>query len=99
MSINLNLNCERAEPATKSSWKEKTKVKSDIPILNAFYVEPNFLEGVLSSVSYDDDIGVPLIGSILPRVQSNVAEDHQMPHAWNNQTIFGVDERQKRIVV
>jgi hypothetical protein len=43
----------------KLSWKKKPKIKSEIPIVNGFHVELNFLEGVLSSVSYDDEIGVP----------------------------------------
>jgi hypothetical protein len=57
---NLYLNCERAEPATELSWKKKPKIKGQIPIFNGSHVEPNFLEGVLSGVSYDDKIGLPL---------------------------------------
>ncbi len=43
----------------KLSYKKKPKITSGIPILNGFHVELNFLEGVPSSVSYDDKIGVP----------------------------------------
>jgi hypothetical protein len=58
-STNLNLNSERATPATNRLWRNKVKIESEIPILNGFHVEPNFLEGVLSGVSNDDEIGVP----------------------------------------
>ena len=39
--------------------KKTQKIKSEIPFLNGFHVELNFLEGVLSGVSYDDEIRVP----------------------------------------
>ena len=46
----------------KLSWN-KTQKKTEIPVVNGFHVELNFLEGVLSSVSYDDEIGVPFTSS------------------------------------
>jgi len=44
----------------KLSWNKTQKNKTEIPVVNGFHVELNFLEGVLSSVSYDDEIGVPV---------------------------------------
>ena len=60
MNMNSNLNCQRAAPATNKVGIKKQKTKTEIPIVNGFHVELNFLEGVLSSVSYDDEIGVPV---------------------------------------
>jgi hypothetical protein len=70
--MNSNLNCEMAEPATKSSWEKKPKIRSEIPILNGFQVEPNFLEGILSGVSYDDEIWFPF--NRIPRESPGIRE-------------------------
>ena len=58
-SMSLNSNSERATPATNCLRRNRVKIESEIPILNGFHVETNFLEGVLSGASYDDEIGVP----------------------------------------